>query len=123
MNGTHSPRVVDDAEIETDRAFFARWPARTCRLRYIGRAEKAEVMERGELAQPPPGYVGCVAVLQVKPGVRIRVFFLAVAGTDMRASDEVALATWRDFADENAKRLLSLVQQPGNAPLQPEGAA
>lgn len=121
MNATAAPDVVDmatacnalvDAELETDRAFFARYPDRTRRLRPLGRAERAEVMRQGALAPPPPSYVGCAAVLQVRPGFRLRVFFLAIAGTDLDvASEDVALATWRDFAGDDAKLFLSVIQQ------------
>lgn len=131
MNIAAPPEVIDmatarnariDAELKTDRAFFARWPARTCRLRPLGQAEKAEVMRRGALAPPPPGYIGCAAVMQVRPGFRIRVFFLAAVGVSLDVGEDVALATWRDFTDENTKRFLAFLRQPGNDPF-PGGEA
>ena len=80
-----------DRVLETDRRFFARRPDRSHRVRLASRAETDfnREVQRGHTATPP-GCSNFVAVKQILPGVRTRVFLFGKAGSPTDLSEEVA---------------------------------
>jgi hypothetical protein len=75
------PSLADlaDADLDADRAFFARNPDAMTRTRRAFTHEREEAFAYGQ-PRPPSGCDLFVTVTQIAPGLRARQFFIAEAG-------------------------------------------
>jgi hypothetical protein len=88
----HIQRLADriDKEIEADRKFYARFPARTCRVRRAFRAEQ-EMFEAIGNVGPGLQQALFVVVVLAAPGARLRASFVARRDFETDMSEAAAL--------------------------------
>jgi hypothetical protein len=110
---THSARV--DAVSQADRRYFERLN-RSYRLRLASPAEiEQELILNNSVARPLPGYTHFVAVKNVAPGVRLRLFFRGPETLDWEtASEGTARAIWTSVATERARQVEACLRQATN---------
>jgi hypothetical protein len=97
-------RLTDANEptIQSDRLFFERRPDRTHRIRLASKAEVETMVLLKPSRRAPSGLRWYVALRQVKPGVRLRVFTLGYEGADTDVSEEVAAYVYGQASGEGS---------------------
>lgn len=98
-------RLTDANEptIQSDRCFFERRPERTHRVRLASTAEIETMILLKPARRAPSGLRWYVALRQVKPGVRLRVFTLGHEGLDTDVSEQVAAYVYEQASGEGSR--------------------
>lgn len=116
-------RHAEDADraVEGDRRFFARWPARTYRIRLLSQAERRQVeIFRGKPIQPLPDQAVFTVIKQLAPGVRMRATVIGPQDSiGEELTDAEAGSIYEGYADHHPEvrqreaALLAAVRLPG----------
>ena len=86
---------IDRKILSADRAFFERFPNRSHRVRLASQLElQANKLLNPTSPEPPDGYAAYVAVRQLRPGIRMRGFFIDPSGGDTDLSEDEAHALY-----------------------------
>jgi hypothetical protein len=95
-----------DRVAQTDARFFERFPNRKHRVRLASQAELGQykIIDGGPVFLPP----GCrffVAVRNVAPGARLRLFVRGLEFSETDLSEEMALAVFESAATEQTRKI------------------
>lgn len=107
-----------DRVTEADRRWFERRPHRSHRIRLMARSEgvqRAAVLDRDRLPEPPEGYELAVVVRRLAPGFRVRVNLYTAVGADLDGASETECRRLFEFVAGAEGRVLEAALRDLNA--------
>ena len=95
-----------DRVTNADRLFFERRPDRAFRVRLAAQCEvETEETLTGAVLYVPPGTRIFVAVYNIAPGVRLRMFLRGLEGADTDLSEASARAIYEGLATHKTRKI------------------